>query len=207
MALKGTKHYIITGLFSILPITATYWIIVYLFQFFSDPGAIILEAIFKDNIPIYIPELAGFILTILFIYIIGRLVSNVLGKRLYQWFEKLLSRIPIVNAVYKTIKQITSSISNPERQAFKKVVFIEYPRKELWTMSMVTGESINESGEEFYHIFVPTTPNPTSGFMLYILQKDTIKTDITIEEGLKIIISGGMLAPTKNKLEVDNVTY
>ena len=204
MALKGTKHYIITGLFSILPITATYWIIVYLFQFFSDPGAIILEAIFKDNIPIYIPELAGFILTILFIYIIGRLVSNVLGKRLYQWFEKLLSRIPIVNAVYKTIKQITSSISNPERQAFKKVVFIEYPRKEIWTMSMVTGESINESGEEFYHIFVPTTPNPTSGFMLYILQKDTIKTDITIEEGLKIIISGGMLAPKKNQLQFNH---
>ena len=206
MSIKGSKHYIITGLISILPITATYWIIVYLFQFFSDPGAVILEAIFKDNIPLYIPELAGFIITILFIYIIGRLVSNVLGKRLYQWFENLLARIPIVNAVYKTIKQITSSISNPERQAFKQVVFIEYPRKGIWTMSMVTGESINESGEKFYHVFVPTTPNPTSGFMLYILQKDTIKTDITIEEGLKIIISGGMLAPTKNELETNNVT-
>ena len=206
MSIKGSKHYIITGLISILPITATYWIIVYLFQFFSDPGAVILEAIFKDNIPLYIPELAGFIITILFIYFIGRLVSNVLGKRLYQWFEKLLARIPIVNAVYKTIKQITSSISNPERQAFKQVVFIEYPRKGIWTMSMVTGESINESGEKFYHIFVPTTPNPTSGFMLYILQKDTIKTDIPIEEGLKIIISGGMLAPTKNELETNNVT-
>jgi len=206
MSQKGTKHYIITGLLSIIPITATYWIIVYLFHFFSDPGAVILEAIFNENIPIYVPELAGFILTILFIYSVGILVSNVLGKRIYLWFEKILSRIPVVSAVYKTIKQITSGITNPEKQAFKKVVFIEYPRKGIWTMSMVTGESTNVEGEKFYHIFVPTTPNPTSGFMLYILQNDTINTDIAIEEGLKIIISGGILAPINNNLKVTSVT-
>ena len=206
MLIKSSKHYIITGLFSILPITATYWIIINLFKFFSDPGAFILMFLFKDNIPRYIPEIAGFILTILFIYTIGLLVSNVLGNRLYHWVENILSRIPIVNAVYKTVKQITTTISNPEKQAFKKVVYIEYPRRGIWTMSMVTGESENLKGEKFYHIFVPTTPNPTSGFMLYVLKKDTQKTNITIEEGLKIIISGGMLAPPLNQLEIDNVT-
>ena len=204
MATKNTKHYILTGLFSILPIAATYWIVVKLFHFFSTPGSTIVEIIFSDKVPLYIPELAGFILTILFIYIIGILVSNVLGKRVYLWLETMLSRIPIINAVYRTIKQITTSITAPEREAFKKVVFIEYPRKGIWTLTMVTGESTNKKGEKFYHIFVPTTPNPTSGYMLYIPQKDTQKTDLSIEEGLKIIISGGMLAPNKNQLELND---
>ena len=201
MLIKSTKHYLLTGLLSILPVALTYWIILKLFQFFSNPGAKIVAIIFKGDVPEYIPKLAGFILTILFIYLIGQLVSNVLGKQIYGWFEKILSRIPFVNTVYRVIKQITSHISGPDRQAFKKVVFIEYPRKEIWTLSMVTGESRNDKGELYYHVFVPTTPNPTSGFLLYIPQKDICHTDMSIEEGMKIIISGGMLAPKTNTLD------
>ena len=201
MSNKGTKHYIITGLLSILPIALTYWIILKLFHFFSNPGAKIVAIIFKDDVPQYIPEFAGFTLTISFIYITGLLISNVLGKQIYLWLEKILSRIPFVNTIYKTIKQITSHLSGPERQAFKKVVFIEYPRKEIWTIGMVTGESKNNDGELFYHIFIPTTPNPTSGYLLYIPQKDTRQTNMSTEEGMKIIISGGMLAPKTNILD------
>ena len=201
MLIKSTKHYLFAGLLSILPVALTYWIILKLFQFFSNPGAKIVAIMFKGDVPKYIPQLAGFILTILFIYIIGQLVSNVLGKQIYAWFEKILSRIPFVNTVYRVIKQITSHISGPDRQAFKKVVFIEYPRKKLWTLCMVTGESKNKQEELYYHIFVPTTPNPTSGFLLYIPQKDVQHTDMSIEEGMKIIISGGMLAPTTNILD------
>ena len=173
MSNKSTKHYLITGLLSILPIALTYWIVLKLFQFFSNPGAKIVAIIFKDNVPQYIPELSGFILTISFIYLMGLLISNVFGKQIYAWFEKILSRIPFVNTVYRTIKQITSHLSAPDRQAFKQVVFIEYPRKGIWTLSMVTGESKNKHGELYYHIFVPTTPNPTSGYLLYLPQKDT----------------------------------
>ena len=201
MSNKGTKHYIITGLLSILPIALTYWIILKLFHFFSNPGAKIVAIIFKDDVPQYIPEFAGFTLTISFIYLTGLLISNVLGKQIYLWIEKILSRIPFVNTIYKTIKQITSHLSGPERQAFKKVVFIEYPRKEIWTIGMVTGESKNNDGELFYHIFIPTTPNPTSGYLLYIPQKDTRQTNMSTEEGMKIIISGGMLAPKTNILD------
>ena len=206
MASKRFKYYIFTGLLSILPVAATYWILLKLFQFFSTPGAAIVEFIFKDKVPKYVPELAGFILTILFISFAGMVVSNVLGKRIYAWFEAVLSRIPVVSVVYRTIKQITSSLSGPNRQAFKKVVYIEYPRKGIWTLTMVTGESINKTGEKYYHIFVPTTPNPTSGFMLYIPQNDTLETEMSVEEGLKIIISGGMLAPGTNQLVSSNVS-
>ena len=206
MAIKSFKYYIITGLLSILPVAATYWILLKLFQFFSTPGATIVEYIFKDKVPKYIPELAGFILTILFISFAGMVVSNVLGKRIYAWFEIGLLRIPIVRVVYRAIKQITTSLSDPNRQAFKKVVYIEYPRKGIWTLTMVTGESINKTGEKYYHIFVPTTPNPTSGFMLYVPQRDTLETEISVEEGLKIIISGGMLAPGTNQLVSSDVS-
>ena len=206
MAPKSFKYYIFTGLLSILPLAATYWIVLKLFQLFSTPGAAIVEFIFKDKVPKYIPELAGFILTILFISFAGMVVSNVLGKRIYAWFEAVLARIPVVSIVYRTIKQITSSLSGPNRQAFKKVVYIEYPRKGIWTLTMVTGESINKTGEKYYHIFVPTTPNPTSGYMLYIPQNDTLETKMSVEEGLKIIISGGMLAPGTNQLVSSDVS-
>ena len=198
---KSTKHYLIAGLFSIMPIAVTYLIIIKLFQFFSNPGSKFVAVIFKNEIPLYIPELIGFILTILFIYITGILISNVLGKQIYVWIEKILLRIPVVNVVYRTIKQITTHLSGPNRHAFRDVVFIEYPRRGIWTLSMVTGESTNEDGEIYYHIFVPTTPNPTSGYFLYIPKKDTRPTNMSIEEGMKIIISGGMLASKTNILD------
>ena len=200
MLIKNTRHYLLTGLLSILPITLTYWILIKLFHFFSNPGAKIVDILFKNNVPKYFPELSGFLLTILFIYCCGLLVSNVLGNKIYTLIESIVQKIPIVNTVYTTIKQITSTITSPNRDAFKKVVFIEYPRRGVWTLSMVTGESYNKNGDLYLHIFVPTTPNPTSGYLLYIPQDETIETDMTIEEGIKIIISGGILSPKSNEL-------
>ena len=194
------KQYIFTGLLSILPIYATYWIVKQLFLLFSSPGANLFNMTFGDNTFIYIPEIIGFLLTISFIYLVGLFVTNVLGKSLLSELEKLVERIPIVSLVYKTVKQITESLGSQNNNAFQKVVQLEYPRKGLWTLAMVTGDSVNKKGDEYYHIFVPTTPNPTSGYMIYALKKETIETDLTVEEALKIIISGGMLAPSINNL-------
>ena len=194
------KQYIFTGLLSILPIYATYWIVKQLFLVFSSPGAKLYYFTFGDNTFKYLPEITGFLLTIISIYIIGRFVTNILGKSLLNEIEKLVERIPIVSLVYKTVKQITESISSQNNNAFKKVIQLEYPRKGLWTLAMVTGESKDKEGKEYYHLFVPTTPNPTSGYMIYALKSDTTKTELNVEEALKIIISGGMLASTENTL-------
>ena len=194
------KQYIFTGLLSILPIYATYWIVKHLFLVFSSPGAKLYYLTFGDNTFKYLPEIIGFLLTIISIYIIGRFVTNVLGKSLLNEIEKLVERIPIVSLVYKTVKQITESISSQNNNAFKKVIQLEYPRKGLRTLAMVTGESKDKEGKEYYHLFVPTTPNPTSGYMIYALKSDTTKTELNVEEALKIIISGGMLASTENTL-------
>lgn len=194
------KNYFITGVISIVPLAITYIIIISLFNWISGPGKKIINFIFPEqNMPLTV-HITGFILTFLFIYAIGFIVSNVLGKRIYGFFEKILQKIPLVSYIYTTIKQITDTLTLSQKQTFKKVVYIEYPKKDIWTIALVTGESKDHSGEMYYHLFVPTTPNPTSGFMLYIKQENAIETNLTIDEGLKIVISGGMLGPEDNEL-------
>ena len=194
------KNYFITGLFSIIPLAITFTIIKWLFEFFSKPGKKMINYILPNSNAPIIENIIGFVLTFLFIYLIGVIISNVLGKRLYLFFEKILAKIPLINYIYNTIKQIIDTLAISQKQAFKKVVYIEYPKKDVWTIALVTGESKDSEGNEYYQIFVPTTPNPTSGFMLYIKKENTKETNMNIDEGLKIIISGGMLAPESNAL-------
>ena len=194
------KNYFITGLFSIIPIAITYFIITKLFSVFSKPGQTLIKTIFPEATLPFIDLIMGFILTFLFIYFLGLIVSNVIGKKLYSFLESILSRIPLVSYIYNTIKQITETLTVSQKHAFKKVVYIEYPKEEIWTIALVTGESKDKNGISYYQIFVPTTPNPTSGFMLYIKKINAKETDLSIDEGLKIVISGGMLAPEKNEI-------
>ena len=197
--MKGKiSNNIIAGILSIVPIYLTFWILKNLFILFSNPGSKLVVNLFGfDKIP-YISEITGFFLTVTFLFTVGLFVKNLLGKKIMDYLEEFLHKIPIVSMVYKTIKQITASLGDPKKQSFKKVVIIEYPRKCLWTLAMVTGESKDTSGKEYYHLFVPTTPNPTSGFMLFSLKEDVVDSNIPVEEGLKIIISGGMIAPEVN---------
>ena len=126
------------------------------------------------------------------------LISSIFVKKILLSIEGIIAGIPVINIIYKTIKQITSSLGDPDKESFKKVVLIEYPRRDLWTLAMVTGESKDKESNEYYNIYVPTTPNPTSGFMLYALKAEVLETEISVEEGLKIIISGGVIGPEIN---------
>ncbi|MAZ68949.1 MAG: hypothetical protein CMG49_06270 [Candidatus Marinimicrobia bacterium] len=205
---KKIQQYLLTGLISIIPIYLTYWIIKNLFLFFSGPGGIIVGLFLPDFINqnfefggitllSLLQKILGFILTIGSLYFLGLIISNVFGKKLYKLFESLLEKIPFVSKVYKSIKQITASLSGANSKAFQKVVLVEYPRKGLWTIAMVTGETLDDKDEKYYNIFVPTTPNPTSGYLLFIKSTETKKLDVSVEEGLKIIVSGGMISPEK----------
>ena len=194
------KNYFITGLFSIIPIAITYYIITSLFSFFSKPGQNLIKYIFPEVELPFLELFVGFILTFLSIYFLGLIISNVLGRKLYSFFESILSKIPLVSYIYNTIKQITETLAVSQKQAFKKVVYIEYPKDNIWTIALVTGESKDKDDIAYYQIFVPTTPNPTSGFMLYIKKTDVKETKLSIDEGLKVVISGGMLAPEKNDI-------
>jgi len=183
------KRHLIAGVLAIVPIALTFWILRFLFRFLDSFTAPILK-----NIGIEIPGL-GIILTLLFIFLLGLFITNVLGKTIFNWGERILTKLPLVNTIYNAVKQITNAFSGKSMKNFKQVIFIQYPRKGLWTMCFVTNQSKNESGDEFYHVFVPTTPNPTSGVFIVIPQKDAVHPDISVEEGLKSIISGGIIDP------------
>jgi len=208
--MKNFKNYIFTGIISIIPISITFWIIQKLFLFFSVPGKLIVDLIINENIVqnyvylsyiyIFINRLLGFLLTLIFLYMLGLIIKNVVGKRIYTFFEFILANIPIINKIYKTIKSITDSLTSTKEQAFTKVVMIEYPKDGLWTLAMVTGESTDTKGNEYYNLFVPTTPNPTSGYLIMVKKDKAIDADITVDEGLSIVVSAGMIGPTKLNL-------
>ncbi len=191
---KNFRTKLFAGLATLLPLYLTYIVLKFLF-----------ESLEKISVPIlikfglYIPGL-GILLTIVLIYFLGIIVTNFLGKKIFNIGENLVKKVPIVNTIYTTLKQITDTFTKGTTDAFEGAVYIEYPRKGLWTMAFISGESRSKDEIFYYHLFVPTTPNPTSGFFLMIPQKDTIASGMSVEEGLKTIISGGLLAPKLNPL-------
>ena len=192
---KHLRGKIVAGLVTVAPILATVWILTVLFNFFDGFAAPLLDSL----LPIHIPGL-GVIIALIFMYLLGILVTNFLGKKIVSIGEAILRKIPLANTIYGTAKQITQSVSGASNKAFKKAVLINYPRSGLWTIAFVTGDSIDGNGVSYYHLFVPTTPNPTSGVMVIIPQDDVIDSNLTVEEALKTIISGGMLGPKVNEI-------
>ena len=196
-----------TGLFAILPAIITWFILIYLYDIFTSPGSYIVSKlyifIYGDNVEVnnLIVKFISFLLTLTFIYLFGFLTNKFIGKRILQWFDKLISKIPVAKTIYKTIKQLTNSIADSNKNAFQKVVLIEYPKSDIWTIAMVTGESKDIEQNEYYHLFLPTTPNPTSGFMLIIKKNNVFESNMSVEEGLKTIISGGMVSPEINDIK------
>ena len=195
---KHLRGKIVAGLVTVAPILATVWILTVLFNFFDGFAAPLLDSL----LPIHIPGL-GVIIALIFMYLLGILVTNFLGKKIVSIGEAILRKIPLANTIYGTAKQITQSVSGASNKAFKKAVLINYPRPGLWTIAFVTGDSIDGNGVSYYHLFVPTTPNPTSGVMVIIPQDDVIDSNLTVEEALKTIISGGMLGPKVNDIAKD----
>jgi len=189
------RRIILTGLFTIVPVALTVYFLKVIFVFLDN----LSSPIFK-RMEIYIPGM-GIALTLLLVYFLGLFVTNILGKRFLNWLETLFNNIPLVNTIYTTIKQITQAFSGTTGKNFQSVVYIQYPRENLWTLAFVTGDSENENSVEFYHLFVPTTPNPTSGVFIMLPKSDAIETNLNVEEALKSVISGGMLAPKTHKLK------
>lgn len=148
----------------------------------------------------YIPGV-GVIFSVALLLITGMIATNYLGQRLVAWGDSVLSRIPLVRSIYKTVKQVINAVLSTNSEAFRKVVLIEYPRKGLWSIAFQTGgasSDLNEkTNEELISVFIPTTPNPTSGFLLMVPKRDAIELDMSIDAALKLTISLGVMQPHK----------
>ncbi|MAZ64807.1 MAG: hypothetical protein CMG51_00550 [Candidatus Marinimicrobia bacterium] len=191
---QNFRSKLFAGLATLLPLYLTFFVIKFLFVTLEEMSDPLLKRFNLD-----IPGL-GIILTVLLIYILGFLVTNFLGRKIFNLGERIVKKVPIVNMIYTTLKQITDTFTKGSTDAFEGAVYIQYPRQGLWTMAFISGESKTKDGVPYYHLFVPTTPNPTSGFFLMIPQADTVATGMSVEDGLKTIISGGLLAPEENPL-------
>lgn len=181
-----------TGLLVVIPISATIYILIFLI------------GVLNNLLPFhFLPYGTGVILTIILITLIGFMTTNLIGKRLIDTGEKFISSIPLVKNVYAAVKQISDAMLSSKGKNFRRVVLIEYPRKGIYTLAFVTGVSRGEVQDKtkgnVINLFVPTTPNPTSGFYLMVPEADVINLDMSVEDAFKLLISGGMVSADTNR--------
>lgn len=192
--MKRIRQVFLRGLLTLLPIIATIYLLYSLFRFLDRFLGAYISMLIGRTIP-GIGIVAGFVI----IFIMGSVVPNVIGQRLVHFAEKMIRKIPIVPRVYFGLKQIVEAFSLQGKHVFNRVVLIEYPRKGTYVVGFLTGECKGEvqdkTAARLMNVFVPTTPNPTSGMLILVPDKEVIYLDMTVEEGLKLIVSAGVVVP------------
>ncbi len=191
------------GILISAPIIITLYIAWGLIKFFDKKASPLL-----GTFPFEIPGF-GLITVFIFFAIIGFITTGLLGRIFSTFFEKILSKMPILRNIYSGLKQLFETILTQKSNSFREVVLIEYPRKGIWAMGFLTGNTQGEvnrkTKNQMVNIFLPTTPNPTSGFLLFLPKKDILRLTMTIEEGIKMIISAGMLTPEEKQKEIKSL--
>ena len=188
--LKKLRDVIIAGLVVTVPIGLTIWIFAWLFTQIDQLLRPWVTKIFGHQI-----IGVGFGVIVALVLIVGLIATNVMGKRIVHWGESLLAKIPISRTVYEGIRQIIQSFSATDKSGFLQVVMVEYPRKGIHTIAFITNEHIDESGKKMVNVFIPNSPNPMSGFLHIFDDSEIIRTSLTIEEGLKMVVSAGRMSP------------
>jgi uncharacterized membrane protein len=189
------RRYLIAGVLVWLPIVVTVLIVKFLIDLMDTTLLLLPESVQPDALlGIHIPGL-GAVLSAVVLLVTGMLVTNLLGESMVGLGEKLLARIPFVRAIYSATKQLTETLFSGSGKSFRKVVMVRYPHANSWTLAFLTGDGSQEanqkSGRELVHVFVPTTPNPTSGFFLMVPRDEVIELDMSVDAGLKTILSAG----------------
>ena len=201
------KRYLIAGLLVWVPLGITFLVIKFLLDL-MDRLLLLLPVEWRPEtmLGFSIPGM-GLVIAIAILLITGVIVANLLGRTLLRLWESFLSQIPLVRTVYSSVKQILTSLLSTGSHSFRKVLLIEYPRKGIWTVCFQTGPAANEIQshleQESLTVFVPTTPNPTSGFIMIVAKEDTRELDMDIETALKLVMSLGIAANT-DSAEVDS---
>ena len=204
-ALAHVRRNLFRGLLLILPLAVTVWIVSLLFGMVNRHATPRLQQVLVWA-GIEPPEgllgrvsfsLASVIITAVLIYAIGVVGSNFTGRRWVRWFESWILRIPIVRHVYGPLRQLLDSFASDRSSNFSRVVLVEYPRKGVWTIGFVTIERRHEmpGGKSTVPVFLPTTPNPTSGWLIFVDENDLVTLQLSVEESIKLIVSGGIVGP------------
>ena len=202
------KRYFITGLLIWVPLVITGWVLSLIVSTLDQSLRLLPTSIHPQTLLGFAVPGAGAVLTLVMILLTGLLAANFIGQKLVVWWEKLLARIPVVNSVYNSVKQVSDTLFSPNGNAFRKALLVQYPREGSWTVAFLTGapggDIVNHLQGEHVSVYVPTTPNPTSGFFLMMSAKDVVGLGMTVDEALKYIISMGVVAPPPHPRAVTN---
>jgi uncharacterized membrane protein len=204
--MKRIRRIIVAGLLVWLPLGVTIFIIRLLLDLLGQTYKIIPEFLRPESILGF--SIPGFeiLLALVIIFATGLIAANFIGKSLVDWWESFLDKIPLVRNIYSPLKKFSELILSDQTQSFSKVLLIEYPRKGLYSLCFQTSKNLGEiekkSGRDVVCVFVPTTPNPTSGLILMVPQEDVIELDMSVEDGLKMIISLGVVVPGERLDEI-----
>lgn len=207
---RRLRNIFITGILITIPVASTLFILNFLLDILD--GLVVpwfIKTLIEIGTPLpenfHLPGL-GLILIILLIFVVGVLTKSFLGAKLVQWGELIVDRIPIVRSIYTGAKQVVTTIAHADTKAFRKVVMVEFPRKGIYSIGFITGTTEGEvqelTEEKLVNVFVPTTPNPTSGFLVFLPHEDVIELTMTVEDGIKFIISVGIVTPEYNQKKV-----
>lgn len=200
------RAYFLAGVIVTAPIGITVLLIWQFISFLDSHVASLIPDRYNPEtyLPFSVPGL-GLLITIAFLTLVGFLAAGLAGRTMVRLGERLLSRMPIVRSVYGTLKQIFETVLAQSSRSFREVVLVEYPRRGLGAIGFVTGPTKGEiqarSADDLVNVFLPTTPNPTSGFLLFVPKRDLVHLDMTVEEAMKLVISGGIVTPP-SQLEV-----
>ena len=195
--LQRLRRTIMAGLTIIAPLWVTGWVLKTLFNWADGFSAPLISQVAKPfGYPdFHIPGL-GFVLTFIILWVVGALAANVVGRSLWQFARETLEGLPLVRTIYAPIQQLMETLTSPGKAGFEKVVLVEYPRTGMWTLGFLAGDVPREDEVAPAHsIFVPTAPNPTTGFMLIVPPDQLRPTDLGVEEALKMIVSAGVVVP------------
>lgn len=187
---RKLRNHFFTGLMTTIPFAVTVFLLVWFFVTIDN----LLQPVIKLILGRPIIGV-GFGITIVLIYVVGVIASNVIGKRLIRYGEAVLPFVPVFRQLYTGIKQMTESFTAPDKTGFMQVVLVEFPRKGMQVIGFVTNELIQEPDKKILTVFIPTSPNPTSGYLQIVAEDEVRRTDISVENALKMVISAGRVSP------------
>lgn len=194
------RAYLFAGMLVVVPIAITFSLASFIFNYIDDNVIKFIPEKYNPEtyLPFALPGL-GLVVLVVSLVLIGAFTAGFVGRLILKYWELFLAKMPVVSGVYSTTKQIIETVMSQKSSAFRQVVLVEYPRQGIWAIGFITGttkgEVQNLISQEVVNVFLPTTPNPTSGFLLFVPRKDMVVLNMTIEEGIKMVISGGIVVP------------
>ena len=202
------RNYFLTGIIVTAPVGITIALALWVINWIDGkivpliPQAYNPQLLFQNYIGIHVPGI-GLLVVLVGLTVIGFLAAGLVGRVLVRTGETLLTRMPVIRSVYSALKQIFETVLRSSSRSFREVALIEYPRRGIWAIGFITttttGEVQNDIAEDVVNVFLPTTPNPTSGFLLFVPRKDIIVLDMSVEEAIKMVVSAGIVPPTQRQ--------